>query len=396
MEVRLGVSEGADEELVRRVDDAILQARPRACACATTFPAAAAAPGAPADGVTRPRSSRTSRAAGAPEPTSRSSAAAGGTDTVLPLRVEVLLRLVEPNLTAGRARGDRGDACATAVVAYVEALPMGAPLVHAKLLGRVVAPDEVADAEHARRPAHRRGRAAATTAPTWSPRAASSPSSPADVAVYLMDQRVRIDVRVRVEEQARRTASRRRRTPARGAAVEGGVDASGRLGARPDRARRGACRRRGGSRRGDLGSSSSSSDAIVRQRDATRRPAALLSDAAELALDEHEVPVLRRRSTVDEARSARWVRPTPSSTCCPRSTARASRQAARRGRRGRSRHRSRPRTAELFRIQRAHRLPVAPTRARHHRPGGGARPRARSTSRTCWPRTSTTTLRLDD
>ena len=34
----------------------------------------------------------------------------------------------------------------TAVVDYVEALPMGAPLVYTKLLGRVVAPDEIADA----------------------------------------------------------------------------------------------------------------------------------------------------------------------------------------------------------------------------------------------------------
>jgi uncharacterized phage protein gp47/JayE len=64
---------------------------------------------------------------------------------VLPLRVEVLLRLTEQNLSASQKENIEDNVRAR-VAAYVEALPMGADLVYNKLLGQVVEPKEVADA----------------------------------------------------------------------------------------------------------------------------------------------------------------------------------------------------------------------------------------------------------
>lgn len=199
VEVRLGIAEGADAELVRRVDEAILLARPAGVRVRHNL---SGAPPPPAEEAPEPLS-RTEVAgdfaqAGAPQ--EAEPLAAPPEATVQPLRVEVLLRLVEGNLTAAEREAVE-EKVRGAVLAYVEALPMGAPLVHAKLLGRVTAFDEVADASmlvgplgtEDAPPPHRDNVVAEGRKLTVEPH---------EVAVYLMDQHVRIDVRVRVEERA--------------------------------------------------------------------------------------------------------------------------------------------------------------------------------------------------
>jgi hypothetical protein len=195
VEVRLGV-EGADELLVRRVDDAILSARPAGVRVRHNL-AAAAPPGAEPAGLSRPEVVADMRQAGGPEPAASLSGPADA--TVMPLRVEVLLRLVEPNLTPAEREAIE-DKVRTAVAGYVEGLPMGAPLVHAKLLGRVVAPDEIADASMLVGPLAGEG-----TRPSLRSNVIADGRKltvdPHQIAVYLMDQRVRVDVRVRLQDR---------------------------------------------------------------------------------------------------------------------------------------------------------------------------------------------------
>jgi uncharacterized phage protein gp47/JayE len=194
VEVRLALQD-ADEQLVRRIDDAILHSRPAGVRVRHNL--AAAAPAAPAAGPTRPEVIADFRAAGGPVPTIPLGGPADA--TVAPLRVEVLLRLVEPNLTPAEREAIE-DRVRAAVTAYVEELPMGAPLVHAKLLGRVVAADEIADASMLVGLLAGEG-APPTLRSNVVAEGRKLSVEPGQVAVHLMDQRVRIDVRVRVQDR---------------------------------------------------------------------------------------------------------------------------------------------------------------------------------------------------
>jgi Baseplate J-like protein len=197
VEVRLGVADGLHEELVRRVDGAILDSRPAGVRVRHNL--STAAPAEPPPPVDRGRAEVVAdlQALGAPERTEALGGDGGGPDTVLPLRVEVLIRLTEPNLTASEREAIEEKVRST-IVGYVDALPIGAPLVYAKLLGRVAGADEVADAtmlvgpaDPGASPSYRvnvvaEGRKLTVTAD--------------EVAVHLMDQRVQLDVRVPVQE----------------------------------------------------------------------------------------------------------------------------------------------------------------------------------------------------
>jgi hypothetical protein len=64
---------------------------------------------------------------------------------VLPLRVEILLRLAEHNLSIAQKESIE-DAVRACVVAYIEALPMGADVIYNKLLGQIIQPESILDA----------------------------------------------------------------------------------------------------------------------------------------------------------------------------------------------------------------------------------------------------------
>jgi len=142
VDVKLGVGADITEDFVRRVDEAIVRARPagvrvthnlrRSRASGTGGDRPDGAPMAVLEGV-RPL-------VALPADT-----LALNSDGIVALRVSVLLRLIDPNLTAAQKESVTGEV-RQRVIAYFDALPMGAPVIHAKLLGTVVAHEAVGDA----------------------------------------------------------------------------------------------------------------------------------------------------------------------------------------------------------------------------------------------------------
>jgi hypothetical protein len=199
VDVRLGIGEGADPEFVRRVEESIFRSRPAGVRVRHNLGSETPPPDvAPVEPTVRADVLADFRAVGAPEPaaTVTGDGAQPG-EAVLPLRVEVLLRLSERNLAV--AEKERiADGVRTTVTDYVAAVPMGATLVYNKLLGRIVQPDEIADAALLVRQ-----RDAAPEAPGYRSNVDSGGRkvavAPEDVFVELMEQAVRIDVRVNLQ-----------------------------------------------------------------------------------------------------------------------------------------------------------------------------------------------------
>jgi uncharacterized phage protein gp47/JayE len=67
-------------------------------------------------------------------------------ESVLQLHVEVFLSLAEKNLSASQKENIQ-DTVREIVKDYIEKLPMGADLIYNKLLGRIVQPDDISDAD---------------------------------------------------------------------------------------------------------------------------------------------------------------------------------------------------------------------------------------------------------
>ncbi len=138
VEVKFGLGDAVDSELVRRVDDAILSARAAGIRVTHNLPR----PG----GASQSPSGRPLIAEGARPPlhlpadiVSRSAAG------VLDLQVAVLVRLLDPALSAAQKDAVESEV-RERVSGYFESLPMGAPVIHSKLLGAVIAHAAIADA----------------------------------------------------------------------------------------------------------------------------------------------------------------------------------------------------------------------------------------------------------
>jgi hypothetical protein len=149
VEVRLGVDPSGAGDLAQRVEASILASRPAGVRVTHNLPSRTADGGAQAAqaGISRSEAVADFRAADEPPGliVLPPDLLAGMPDGSLDLRIEVLIRLTEPNLTAGQKEQVEDDVRAT-VMRHIEALPMGAPLIHNKLLGQIVAPDAIADA----------------------------------------------------------------------------------------------------------------------------------------------------------------------------------------------------------------------------------------------------------
>jgi uncharacterized phage protein gp47/JayE len=138
VEVKFGLGDAVDSELVRRVDDAILSARAAGIRVTHNLPR----PG----GVPSSQTGFTLIAEGARPPVRLAveiveRSAAG----VLDLQVAVLVRLLDPALSAAQKDAVENDVRAR-VRGYFESLPMGAAVIHSKLLGAVIGHDAIADA----------------------------------------------------------------------------------------------------------------------------------------------------------------------------------------------------------------------------------------------------------
>jgi uncharacterized phage protein gp47/JayE len=145
VELQFGLA-GVDEGTVRRIDDAIFRSRPAGVRVVHNLGAlgkrpangagasnGGALPAQPAMGSAPPRATLSpEELRGLPE-------------GVLPLRVEVLYRLTQADVSPA-ARDDIEAGVRDRLSAHIEALPMDADLVHSKLLGRVVEAEVIADA----------------------------------------------------------------------------------------------------------------------------------------------------------------------------------------------------------------------------------------------------------
>jgi hypothetical protein len=115
---------------------------------------------------------------------------------IVNLRVEVLLRLAEANLSAAQ-KEEVEDGVRATVVEYVTALPMGAPLIYNKLLGRIIQPDAVADARLL--VGLRTNAAFAGVLTNMSGSGRKAKIDPYDVFVGLMEEIVTLEVTVQVQ-----------------------------------------------------------------------------------------------------------------------------------------------------------------------------------------------------
>ncbi|MGQ0641890.1 MAG: baseplate J/gp47 family protein [Gemmatimonadaceae bacterium] len=187
VDVKFGLGDAVDSELVRRVDEAILSARAAGIRVTHNLPR----PG----GVSASQPGLTLIAEGARPPLRLAPEVVARSATgVLDLQVAVLVRLLDPALSAAQKDAVESEV-RSRVTGYFEALPMGAPVIHSKLLGAVIGHDAIADA------IVRLG-AAGATAPEIEANldtdGRKARVAAASVAVSLMAEPVMIDVLVRL------------------------------------------------------------------------------------------------------------------------------------------------------------------------------------------------------
>jgi uncharacterized phage protein gp47/JayE len=281
VEVKLGVDASAAPDLAQRVEAAILASRPAGVRVTHNIPSSSAATAADRQGITRAQAVADFRASGDPPGTIELPAdvLAKMPDGALELRVEVLIRLTQRNLTAGEKDQIEDEVRAT-VMRYVEALPMGVPLIHTKLLGQIVAPDPIADAALL---------VGARLDGPWTGYAGnlSTRDRKARVDIYsvfvgLMDEQVWIDLRVRLDgerapagaESAVREAAARHLAQAKEKLVLADLRAAIAAAAK------------------GLGAQLAAGDAVVMGAE-FEETGRLLAAATEVLIGEHEVLVLR-------------------------------------------------------------------------------------------------------
>jgi len=148
VEVRLGLDTAASPDLVARVEESIFNARPAGVRVVHNLPTESPSTSARrADAITRAEALSDLEAQ--PDVPGLNDLPAGVLatmpDGVLRLRAEIFLRLSEANLS-GAQKQNIEDATRATVTDCVEAIPMGSPIIYSKLLGRIVAPETIADA----------------------------------------------------------------------------------------------------------------------------------------------------------------------------------------------------------------------------------------------------------
>jgi len=117
---------------------------------------------------------------------------------LMPLEVEVLVRLSEPNLSAAQKEAIE-DNVRTAVVEFIDALPMGADLIYSKLLGRIADSDDVSDAALIVRVVRLGDEPLPAVGKNVSTSGRKATISPYNVFVGLMEEPVSLDVLVQLQ-----------------------------------------------------------------------------------------------------------------------------------------------------------------------------------------------------
>jgi uncharacterized phage protein gp47/JayE len=145
VEVRFGLDSSGEPDLVRRIEDTLFAARPAGVRVTHNLPTGSVSRGGA--GITRAQAQADFAGYSALAPTVAlpPDALASMPNGMLPLRIEVFLRLAQQNLSAAQKEGIE-DGARTAILDYVAGLPMGEPLIYNRLLAGVMAVDGVRDA----------------------------------------------------------------------------------------------------------------------------------------------------------------------------------------------------------------------------------------------------------
>jgi len=204
VEVRFGLQTTPDLTLVRRIEETIFSARPAGIRVShnlptRVLPASAGATGP--DGGILPRGEVMGHFAAARDPERlvhfSDEVLRAMREGVLELQVEVLLQSTRNNLAASE-KDLLEDQVRRLIQQYFEELPMGADVIYYKLAGRVVALEEVADADLLIRPARSE---AGKDATAYRANVYTAGRKPAAQLVYVgwMDEPIALDVTVKLE-----------------------------------------------------------------------------------------------------------------------------------------------------------------------------------------------------
>lgn len=198
VEVKLGI-ETSTPDLVSRIEDSIFSSRPAGVRVNHNLPSDTTADSRnAADAITRAQAVDDLKGQGELPDVSHvtPNVLAALPDRVMPMRVEALLRLADQNLSTAQKENIEGDVRST-IAAFINALPMGGVLVFNKLLGRIVASDQVADA--ALLYGVESGGVFQTFKSNLSTDGRKAKADPQRVFVGLMDEVVHVDLVVQLE-----------------------------------------------------------------------------------------------------------------------------------------------------------------------------------------------------
>lgn len=205
VEVRLGLEAGENPDIVRRVEEAIFNSRAAGIRVKHNLLSRTPQMQPPVSQQPRPEAplgQRKTVQRFPPETLDQFK------DEMLPLRIEVLLRLTDPHTSAAQKERIE-DEVRSRVADYIETLPMGADLIYNKLLGRIVQSEDLRDIELSM---------GATGDESWIQGNLSTSGRKAqvnaeDIFVSLMEEAVFIDVLVQIERVPEGAGSNVRESP---------------------------------------------------------------------------------------------------------------------------------------------------------------------------------------
>lgn len=212
VEVKFGLTPPDDPEWLRRVEEAIFEARPAGIRVTHNLSTRTATPTA-AQAAERANGIRAQARVTSFPP----DVLAQMPDGRLPLQVDVALQLAEQNLSTSEKESIQ-DQVRQKVAAYIDGLPMGSDLIYNQLLGQVMQIEEVADATML-------VDAATASSPQYAGNLVTDgrKAIAQSVTVGLMEETVQI--RVAALLQPRPTASSPQPLPEAGATIDGAASA---------------------------------------------------------------------------------------------------------------------------------------------------------------------------
>ncbi|MGD2089602.1 MAG: baseplate J/gp47 family protein [Candidatus Aminicenantes bacterium] len=159
VEVKFGWEPGGDADLVRRIEESIFNSRAagvRVVHNLSTRTKSPAAQRAEARQPTIPTEETTPAPEAQTQPEKKrkkqqvvhlpAEVLEKMPEGIMPMRVEVFLSLAEANLSASQKESIQ-DQVREIILDYIEALPMGNPVIYNKLLGRIIQADDILDAD---------------------------------------------------------------------------------------------------------------------------------------------------------------------------------------------------------------------------------------------------------